>query len=140
MRIFLISLLVLLSSQAQALVLLKCTAGEGKTLWASFGRYLRSQDTAYTYFPVELVVFSSRTTLQDRLLFDTLADSLKVEVRMSKKFIGFDFEAKGDDGVLQTEGIKIMRYKDDDPNTFFGTWVTTRDGQQRFEQAACTVY
>jgi hypothetical protein len=135
MRRILLIFAFLFAAQSHALVLAKCTSENGKTLWASFGRLWRSGDTDFTYFPVELTVFSSPTQLQDRIIFNDYHESLKIPVIFTGRSLIMRFDSQG-----QNESLSVALYSDAAVNSFIGNWTTTKNGDQHFEKVGCTIY
>ncbi|HRO65954.1 MAG TPA: hypothetical protein PL182_00160 [Pseudobdellovibrionaceae bacterium] len=126
---------------AQAFSFLKCNTLEGRTLWASFGKRGSSVNHEVVYFPTEIVVFASRTQLQDRQVFDRTADALKVPVHYRNAALSLRFEAKGLDGLEQTEELTLHLYSPQAPSAFVGLWTTDRQGQTLAEEKVfCSVY
>ena len=140
MKISILALSLLLPFHAHALEAMKCNTMSGKTLWAGFGRIVRSGDPAPTYFPIEFTVFKSRTELQDRVYFERTKDSLAIPVLVSQYSISFSFPAKNG-AETQIEDFNLRIYSPRDAKAFRGTWTTIRsDGSRTGEIVNCSVY
>ena len=133
-------LALLLPLQAHALEALKCNTMSGKTLWAGFGRIVRSGDPAPTYYPIEFTVFKSRTELQDRVYFARTKDALAIKVSVTPVSLEFAFPAQNG-SEMQTEEFNLRLYSPKDEKAYVGTWsVIKADGSRSGEHANCSVY
>jgi hypothetical protein len=95
-----------------------------------------SGETQFRYFPVEIAVFSSATELEERILFSTFQDGLKIPVYDNDGLFGMDFMVKG-----IPQKIRVRLYGNDAPNSFIGDWATVdQDGTVAHVQAGCTIY
>jgi hypothetical protein len=131
----------LAATPAQAMEFMKCNTVKGKTLWASFGKKMRSGDPAPTYFPVDLTLFRSPTELQDRVLFNSSKDAAGIPVEVTSATIYLAFPAKGADGQPEWQALRLRLYRPGKSSTaYIGEWATGKDKLETKEQAFCSVY
>lgn len=131
---------LLLPFNAHALEALKCNTMSGKTLWAGFGRIVRSGDPTPTYYPIEFTIFKSRTELQDRVYFARTKDALAIKISVTPVSLEFAFPAKNGEEI-QSEEFSLRLYSPKDSKAYVGTWMVTKaDGSRSGEHANCSVY
>lgn len=132
--------LILLSPSAHAFEFVKCNSPSGKTLWASFGKKMRSGDTAPTYFPVDITLLKGKV-LVDRLLFNSSKDAAGLPVEWTSATLNFAFPVKGNDGAEEWNALSLRLYSPGkSQNNFVGFWATGKDALEKREQAFCSVY
>lgn len=126
---------------AHALEFMKCNTMSGKTLWASFGKKMRSGDPAPTYFPVDLTLFRTPKELQDRILFNSSKDAAGIPLEVTAATINFAFPAKGMDGQPEWQALRLRIYRPGKSSTaYIGEWATGKEAPATKEQAFCSVY
>jgi hypothetical protein len=136
-----VSVVAALPLSAHSMEFMKCNTMGGKTLWASFGKKMRSGDPAPTYFPVDLTLFRSPTELQDRILFNSSKDAAGIPLEVTTATIHFAFPAKGLDGQPEWQALRLRLYSPGRSATaYIGEWATGKDQLQTKEQAFCSVY
>jgi hypothetical protein len=140
MKSFLLVAALALPLQAQALEFIKCNSVGGKTLWATFGKKVRSGDPAPTYFPVDLTLLRGKE-LVDRLLFNSSKDSAGLPVEATSATIHFAFPAKGADGNPEWQAFRLRLYSPGkSANAYVGEWAVGKDQLETKEQVFCSVY
>lgn len=133
--------LVSISQPAQALEFMKCNTMSGKTLWASFGKKMRSGDPAPTYFPSDITLLRSPKELQDRILFNSSKDAAGIPLEVTSASIHFAFPAKGRDGQPEWQALRLRLYSPGRSATaYIGEWVTGKEAIATKEQTFCSVY
>ena len=129
-----------LPGSAHALEFLKCNTMEGKTIYGTFGKVTFSGDPKPHFFPIEIVIFASRTALQDRIFYSNYTDGMKVPVESSPAAFTMSFPAKGPDGQTQTETLTLRLYASFDLTAFQGVWTSSREQQETKQQAYCSIF
>lgn len=126
-------------ASAHALQFMKCNTIEGKTIYATFAKASLSGEPAPRFFPLDIVVFRAPQQLQDRVLFKTFEDGLKIPVVSTAVQFQMAFSAKGPSGELQTEALDLRLFSRDDPTGFTGIWSTTAGSVQTKQNAYCSL-
>jgi hypothetical protein len=129
-----------LPSSAQAFEFIKCNTVSGRTLWASFGKKMRSGDPAPIYFPSDLTLLRGKE-LQDRILFNSSKDAAGIPVEVTSATIHFAFPAKGTGGSPEWQAFRLRLYSPGKSSTaYIGEWATGKDKLETKEQVFCSVY
>lgn len=138
---FFLALPLLAASPAHALEFMKCNTLSGKTLWASFGKKMRSGDPAPTYFPSDIALFRAPQELQDRILFNSSKDAAGIQLDVTSATIHFAFPAKGVDGLPVWQALRLRLYSPGKSSTaYIGEWATGREKLETKERVFCSAY
>ncbi|HRO68466.1 MAG TPA: hypothetical protein PL182_12925 [Pseudobdellovibrionaceae bacterium] len=114
--------------------LMKCTAPKLGTLWASFGHLIRSGEDQMIYFPTEIVWIPQGETASQRRVYWTLDEALTVPISVGPNRFSLQFKMGSTD-----HQIRLIRYADL-AHSFLGSWQSTTDGREIFDEIACTIH
>ena len=116
--------------------LMKCTSERHGTIWASFGRLMRSGEDTVTYFPTEIVVFSPDLT--SRLLFPKFEDAFKIPTSVGPGRMSMKFDVPNG-SKIRTHHLQIMQYDPRIDNAYVGNWSVTDSGDEKMGAVACSL-
>lgn len=116
--------------------LMKCTSERHGTIWASFGRLMRSGEDTITYFPTEIVVFAPDLT--SRLLFPKFEDAFKIPTSVGPGRMSMEFEVPNGASV-RTHLLQIMQYDPRIKNAYLGNWSVKEAGEEKMAAVACSL-
>ncbi|MBX3039094.1 MAG: hypothetical protein KF789_00130 [Bdellovibrionaceae bacterium] len=114
--------------------LMKCTAPQHGTLWASFGHLMRSGENHLIHFPTEIVWIPQGETTPLRNLYWTLDEALTVPVSVGPHRFSMQFKM----GEAE-HYIRLIRYGNL-AHSFLGSWQSTSEGREIFDEIACSLH
>ncbi len=125
---------------AHAVQFLKCNSEGGKTIYVTFGKVFRSGDAGPRYFPIEIVIFRSPQELQDRIFFGSFKDTKGIVVESNAAAFQMAFPAKGVDGQIRTEALRLRLHSPQDLHGFVGEWATGKESLETKQRAFCSLF